>query len=75
MIKKIRKRYSKDQVLELLDPIIRKWFNNNFDDLTPAQAHAIPLVHKGKNVLVASPTGSGKTLTAFLIIINELFNS
>jgi ATP-dependent Lhr-like helicase len=73
MIKRIRKKHSKDQVLNSLDPIIIQWFNNNFKDLTPAQAYAIPLIRDRKNVLVASPTGSGKTLTAFLMILDQLF--
>ena len=73
MIKRVTKQYSKAQVLELLDPIIQEWFESNFDNLTPPQAQAIPLIHNQKNVLVASPTGSGKTLTAFLMILNELF--
>jgi ATP-dependent Lhr-like helicase len=59
--------------MELLDPIIKEWFEANFNDLTPPQAQTIPLIHYQKNVLVASPTGSGKTLTAFLMILNELF--
>ncbi len=74
MIKKVKKKHTKKYVLGFLDPIIAEWFNNNFADLTPAQAHAIPLIRKGKNVLVASPTGSGKTLSAFLMILNELFD-
>ena len=73
MIHRATKKYTKSQVLSLLDPIIKKWFGNKFDDLTPSQAYAIPLIHNSQNVLVASPTGSGKTLTAFLSIINELF--
>jgi ATP-dependent Lhr-like helicase len=73
MIKRIKKKYSKAQVLDLLDPIIREWFDTHFNDLTPPQAYAIPLIHKNQNVIVSSPTGSGKTLTAFLTIINELF--
>jgi len=32
----------------------------------------VPLIHDDENVLVASPTGSGKTLSAFASIINEL---
>jgi ATP-dependent Lhr-like helicase len=40
---------------------------------TPPQRLAIPLIHEGKNVLICSPTGSGKTLSAFTSIINELF--
>ncbi len=73
MIYRIEKRYSKDEVLGLLDPIIREWFESKFKDITEPQAYAIPYIHKGKNVLVSSPTGSGKTLTGFLAIINELF--
>jgi ATP-dependent Lhr-like helicase len=67
------KRHSLKQVMDLMDPLIQKWFMGKFQDLTEPQAYAIPLIHKGVNVLVSSPTGSGKTITAFLSIINELF--
>ncbi len=73
MLKRVKKSFNKEQVLGLLDPIISEWFNNHFKDLTPAQAQAIPLIDQRRNVLVASPTGSGKTLTAFLMILNQLF--
>jgi len=73
MIKRVKEKFTKAQVLELLDPVIKEWFETHFKDLTPPQAYAIPLIDQSKNVLVASPTGSGKTLTAFLMIINELF--
>jgi len=67
------KAYTMDEVLSLFDPIIREWFTSKYASLTEPQSYAIPLIHKGKNVLVSSPTGSGKTLTAFLSVINELF--
>jgi ATP-dependent Lhr-like helicase len=73
MIYKADKQYEKDFVLSLLDPIIQEWFEGKFTNLTPPQAFALPLIHDRKNVLIASPTGSGKTLTAFLTLINELF--
>jgi len=57
--------------LKGFEPLIRKWFNSKFDDLTPPQSMAVPLIHNKENVLVSSPTGSGKTLTAFLSIIND----
>ena len=55
-----------------MEPLVSTWFNERFDGLTEPQARAIPVIHERKNVLVSSPTGSGKTLTAFMSIINEL---
>jgi len=56
----------------MMEPIVEEWFTSKFSDLTEPQAYAIPLIHERKNVLVSSPTGTGKTITAFLSIINEL---
>src|SRR3989442_395039 len=56
-----------------MEPLVRDWFASKFKGLTEPQAYAVPLIHDGKSVLVSSPTGSGKTLTAFLSIINELY--
>ncbi len=67
------RRYTKDEVLSEMHPVIREWFNSKFEELTEPQAYAIPVIHKKKSVLVSSPTGSGKTITAFLSIINNLF--
>lgn len=64
--------YSKDEVMGLMEPLVSTWFNEKFNSLTEPQARAIPIIHERKNVLVSSPTGSGKTLTAFMSIINEL---
>jgi len=55
-----------------MEPLISTWFRERFDTLTEPQAKAIPAIHQRRNVLVSSPTGSGKTLTAFTSIINEL---
>lgn len=70
---RVTKRLSKRDFLNLMDPLIAEWFDSRFEDLTEPQSYAIPLIHERKNVLVSSPTGSGKTLTAFTSIINELF--
>ena len=72
MIKKQTKTYTKKQIYKNLHPYVKEWFDNNFEEFTPAQKQAIPEIHKGNNVLVSSPTGSGKTLTAFLSVLNEL---
>ena len=72
-IKFVEKARTKEQVLSLMHPLVRDWFNSKFKELTEPQALAIPLIHTQENALISSPTGSGKTLTAFLSIINELW--
>lgn len=59
--------------LPFLDELISSWFNDSYTGLTDPQKRAIPLIHAKENVLVSSPTGTGKTLSGFLAIINELF--
>jgi ATP-dependent Lhr-like helicase len=56
----------------LFHPAVAGWFQATFDGATPAQAQAWPLIHGGCSTLVAAPTGSGKTLTAFLAAIDQL---
>lgn len=66
------KEYSKEEVLEVLHPAVAEWFDSNFPSLSPPQRLAIVPISEGKNVLISSPTGTGKTLTAFLSIISEI---
>lgn len=73
MIRKVSKAAGREEVLGLLEPLVARWFGGAFKGLTEPQAYALPLIHGGQNVLVSSPTGSGKTLTAFLTVINELY--
>jgi ATP-dependent Lhr-like helicase len=49
-----------------------KWFNGRFGSPTPAQERAWPRIARGENVLIASPTGTGKTLAAFLGVLDVL---
>ncbi|MDX1534443.1 MAG: DEAD/DEAH box helicase, partial [Thermoplasmata archaeon] len=73
MLTTVTEQGSKEDILALLEDLVRRWFDGKFDTLTEPQAYAVPLIHEGENVIVSSPTGSGKTLTAFLSIINELY--
>ena len=74
MIKQQTKKYSSKEIHKTLHPWVSEWFKSKFKEFTPAQEYAIMDIHKQKNVLISSPTGSGKTLTAFLSIISELTN-
>ncbi|WP_295943543.1 DEAD/DEAH box helicase [uncultured Xanthomonas sp.] len=53
-------------------PAVARWFEQRFAAPTPAQAAAWPAIQAGRHTLVAAPTGSGKTLTAFLAALDAL---
>ncbi|HEV7777471.1 MAG TPA: DEAD/DEAH box helicase [Luteibacter sp.] len=53
-------------------PAVARWFQQRFPSPTAAQVAAWPAIRSGRHTLVAAPTGSGKTLTAFLAAIDEL---
>lgn len=58
--------------LDAFHPAVSAWFAKAFPAPTPAQAKAWPAIRRGRNTLVAAPTGSGKTLTAFMTAIDML---
>lgn len=53
-------------------PAVTAWFDATFSSPTEAQKQAWPLVRNSKTTLIAAPTGSGKTLTAFLAAVDAL---
>ena len=63
---------STEVILERLSPPVRNWFKDTFADFTEPQKLAIPSIMDEKHLLLCSPTGSGKTLTAFLTVIDKL---
>ena len=50
----------------------RTWFGAAFAEPTPAQDGAWEAISQGRHALVVAPTGSGKTLSAFLWAIDRL---
>lgn len=75
--KTLKENLKDNEILDLLDEVVRDWWISSFSGyeelFTPPQRMAVPLIEKGRNVLICSPTGSGKTLSAFISILNELF--
>lgn len=60
-------------VLERFGPATQDWFRGAFTAPTPAQAGAWEAISAGQHALVVAPTGSGKTLSAFLWAIDRVF--
>ena len=61
--------------LDRFHPIVRGWFEGQFESPTEAQAMGWDAVAQGKHTLIAAPTGSGKTLAAFMECIDGLVRS
>jgi ATP-dependent Lhr-like helicase len=65
-----------DSILRSFHPAVAGWFLGRFPDgPTEPQRAAWPLIAEGGDVLVASPTGTGKTLTGFLVAIDAAYRA
>ncbi|MBT1182198.1 DEAD/DEAH box helicase [Bifidobacterium sp. CP2] len=60
------------ECLEAFSKPTREWFRHAFGAPTEAQREAWPVIRSGADTLVIAPTGSGKTLCAFLSAIDRL---
>ncbi|HEX3572130.1 MAG TPA: DEAD/DEAH box helicase [Acidobacteriaceae bacterium] len=58
--------------LALFHPITAAWFRAVFDNPTAPQRDGWPAIARGESTLILAPTGTGKTLTAFLWCLNKL---
>jgi ATP-dependent Lhr-like helicase len=58
--------------LALFHPLIARWFKERVGIPTDVQREAWPKIAAGEHVLISAPTGTGKTLAAFLYALNQL---
>src|SRR5215470_730976 len=58
--------------LDLFHPAVKHWFTTSFGAPTAPQAQGWPAIARGDSTLILAPTGTGKTLAAFLWCIDRL---
>src|SRR5215472_14365595 len=61
-----------DRSLSQFHPITARWFRSVFDTPTAPQIDGWPAIARGESTLILAPTGTGKTLTAFLWCLDKL---
>ena len=59
-------------MLARFHPIVRRWFKETFGKPSDPQREGWPAIASGSHTLILAPTGTGKTLAAFLWELNEL---
>ena len=63
---------STEDVLGLFHPITAGWFRAVFEGVTAPQREGWPSISRGESTLILAPTGTGKTLAAFLWCLDKL---
>ncbi len=58
--------------LALFHPVTAAWFRAVFEQPTTPQRLGWPAIARGESTLILAPTGTGKTLTAFLWCLDRL---
>jgi ATP-dependent Lhr-like helicase len=63
---------SADAALALFHPITAAWFRAVFEEPTAPQREGWPAIARGESALILAPTGTGKTMAAFLWCLDRL---
>ncbi len=61
--------------LDHFHPPVREWFTRTFKTPTRPQSLGWPSIARGESTLILAPTGTGKTLAAFLACIDRVLFS
>src|SRR5690348_17546514 len=66
------KRPRRSAALQSFHPLVREWFHDSLGAPSAPQERGWPAIASGAHTLILAPTGTGKTLAAFLWELNEL---
>ncbi|MEK6895796.1 MAG: ATP-dependent helicase [Nanoarchaeota archaeon] len=61
-----------EEIYKILHPVVARWFKKKFGSFSDAQKYSVAQIWKRQDILLTSPTGSGKTLCAFASILSYL---
>ncbi|MBN2880804.1 ATP-dependent helicase [Candidatus Woesearchaeota archaeon] len=75
MITTIEHPNTKEELDNILNPLVKKWFYSRFSSYSLPQLFGVMKIHSRENVLVSAPTGATKSLTSFMSVLNELVDS
>ncbi len=61
-----------ENVWNLFEKETAHWFAGTLGEPTPVQKESWPVIAAGHHVLISAPTGTGKTLSAFLVFLDRM---
>lgn len=66
--------HTQENILNLFDKATEDWFSHTLGAPTAVQEQAWPAIAAGEHTLVSAPTGTGKTLSAFLVFLDRMLS-
>jgi len=68
----LAKKHTVNEIKKIMHPLVKEWFFSRFEKFSLTQQYGVLNIWNKKSILISAPTGSSKTLTAFLSILNRL---